>query len=146
MTDCEHIDDAAAYVLGALPDDEVEPFVAHLATCADLPARGRRAARWPSTRCPLAAPPAAPPPELRGRIMAVVNAEAELLAAAGPEADRPPPPGAARRAGLRERSAGPASRCAPPSPRSPRASSSPSASPVRSWPPAATAPGPCPPR
>ena len=35
--------------------------------------------------------------------MAVVNSEAELLAAAGPEADRPPRPVQARAPGLRER-------------------------------------------
>jgi hypothetical protein len=32
----------------------------------------------------------APPPDLKARIMAEVHREAELLAAAGPEADRPP--------------------------------------------------------
>jgi anti-sigma-K factor RskA len=39
---------------------------------------------------PLAAPQVAPPPELKMRIMAAVEAEADLLEAAGPEADRPP--------------------------------------------------------
>ena len=53
-----------------------------------LPRRGRRAALAADT-LPLAAPPVAPPPELRDRVMAMVRSEAELLHAAGPRADRP---------------------------------------------------------
>ncbi|MEP6954524.1 MAG: anti-sigma factor [Solirubrobacteraceae bacterium] len=102
MTNCEHIDTAASYVLGALPDPEVEPFVAHLATCAHC-RREVAELTLAANALPLTAPPAAPPPELRGRIMTVVHSEAELLAAAGPEADRPPRPAKAKRAGLRER-------------------------------------------
>lgn len=96
MTDCEHIDTAASYVLGAMPDDEVDPFVAHLTTCA---ACRREVAELTlaANALPLSAPPTAPPPELRGRIMAVVRSEAQLLAAAGPEADRPPAAHKARR-------------------------------------------------
>jgi hypothetical protein len=39
---------------------------------------------------PGAAPPVEPPPELKDRIMAIVNSEAELLRASGAEADVPP--------------------------------------------------------
>ena len=54
---CPLVDDAAAYVLGALPDGECEGYRDHLAGCAalrdkvaeltvvaDVPARGRHAA------------------------------------------------------------------------------------------------------
>lgn len=102
MTDCEHIDTAASYVLGALPEHEVEPFTAHLASC-EACRREVAELTLAANVLPLTAPPAAPPPELRGRIMAVVNSEAQLLAAAGPEADRPPKPAKAKRSGLRER-------------------------------------------
>lgn len=35
MTGCEHRDTAAAYVLGALPDDEHEAFLVHLEGCEE---------------------------------------------------------------------------------------------------------------
>jgi anti-sigma-K factor RskA len=88
----EHDDDflatAAAWVLGALPDDEAQTFAAHLREC---PACREEVARLQSVAdvLPLAAPAAAPPPGLKARIMDVVEREAELLAAAGPDADRP---------------------------------------------------------
>ena len=85
---CTFADDAAAYLLGALPEDDVRAFEAHLATCehcqltvAEL---GTVVDMLPSSSPPVVAPPA-----LKGRIMAVVNAEAELLAATGAGADRP---------------------------------------------------------
>ncbi len=87
-------DDAAASVLGALPEPEAAAFAAHLETCAACRAEvdGLRAA---ADLLPTAVPVLSPPPELRDRIMAVVEAEAEVLHAAGPSADRPAP--AARR-------------------------------------------------
>jgi anti-sigma-K factor RskA len=90
MTDrCQHADTVAAYLLGALEGEELQRFEAHLEGC---PACGDDliALRTVVDALPVAAPPVAPPPELRARLMATVRAEAELLDAAGPEADRPP--------------------------------------------------------
>src|SRR4051812_25162609 len=88
---CEHRDDAGAWVLGALPEDEHERFAAHLPGCetcrrevADL--------QMAADTLPLAAVPVAPPPELKERIMSVVRAEAAVMGAAGPAADAPPAP------------------------------------------------------
>ena len=77
-----------AYVLRALPDDEEIAFEAHLATCAvcrdqveDL--------RTATDALALLAPPVVAPEHLRGRVMQIVEQEAALLRAAGPEADLP---------------------------------------------------------
>jgi anti-sigma-K factor RskA len=81
-------DALGAYVLGALPADECVGFEAHLAACAacrDDVADLQSAA----DALPASVPPVAPPPELKGRIMAIVESEAALLAAAGERADRP---------------------------------------------------------
>ena len=43
---------------------------------------------------PVAVPPVSPPKELKSRVMSVVESEAELLQAAGSEADRPARPAA----------------------------------------------------
>ena len=77
-----------AYALGALPDDERDELERHLAQCA---ACRRELAELQAAVdvLPAAAPPVRPPPELRDRIMAVVESEAELLRAAGAGADRP---------------------------------------------------------
>lgn len=91
MTSCEHLDTAASYALGALPEDELEAFRAHLETC-DACQREVAELTPAVNALPLTAPPAAPSPELKDRIMATVRSEASLLAAAGPEADRPPAP------------------------------------------------------
>jgi anti-sigma-K factor RskA len=83
-------DAVGAYVLGALPADECAGFEAHLADCAacrhDV-AQLQEAADV----LPASVPPVAPPPALKGRIMAVVESDAALLAAAGERADRPAP-------------------------------------------------------
>jgi len=97
MSDHVHWEDAAgAYVLGALPDEERRGFEAHLATCeacrAEVDELGGAA-----DVLPVSAPAMAPPPELKARIMAEVNREAELLAAAGSGADRPAKPRRERR-------------------------------------------------
>lgn len=77
-----------AYALGALSPPEVEEVEAHLGACArcrDDLAELRTAADLLA----MAAPVLVPPPELKGRVMEAVEAEAELLEAAGPQADRP---------------------------------------------------------
>jgi anti-sigma factor RsiW len=92
MTDAEHdrwSDSLGAWVLGALPEEERSGVEAHLercAVCREEEAELRAAAH----ALPSMVPQVAPAPELRDRIMRVVEAEAELLAAAGPQADRPP--------------------------------------------------------
>lgn len=86
----ERWDDVVApYVLGALPEDERADFERHLEECEVCRAEAELL-RVPAEALPAAAPQFVPPPELRDRIMLIVNREAELLAAAGPEADRPP--------------------------------------------------------
>lgn len=87
---CERGIDVGAYLLGAMADDERADFAAHLEACDDC----RTDVAWlrpAADALPLSAPVVTPPPELRDRIMAVVRSEAELLRAAGPEADRPAP-------------------------------------------------------
>jgi anti-sigma-K factor RskA len=89
MSNHEHWDDAAgAYVLGALPEDERRGFEAHLSTCESCRAEVVELA-GAADALPVSAPAMLPPPELKARIMAEVNREAELLAAAGSGADRP---------------------------------------------------------
>lgn len=78
---------AAAWVLNALPDDEAAAFEAELAENADLRDEVARL-RPVADLLALAAPSQEPPPGLQGRIMAIVDREADLLSAAGPEADR----------------------------------------------------------
>jgi len=82
---CEHRDDAGAWVLGALPDEERARFAAHLPDCqtcrrevADL--------QMVADTLPLAAAQVTPPPELKERIMSVVRAEAAATGAAEPAA------------------------------------------------------------
>jgi anti-sigma-K factor RskA len=87
---CPHRDDAGPWVLGALAEDDARAFAAHLQGCAVC--RGEVDALQPvADVLPMAAPQEVPPPALKGRIMAIVESEAALLAAAGPEADRVAP-------------------------------------------------------
>jgi anti-sigma-K factor RskA len=87
-------DAAAAWVLGALPDDEAAAFEAALAHSPQAQAEVARL-QPVADALGLAVPPADPPPSLKANVMAIVEREAQLLAAAGPEADQPPRPGAA---------------------------------------------------
>ncbi len=99
---CPHADTVASYLLGALPQDEATHFESHLDDCPSC--RHDIAALRPVVDAlPAAAPPAEPPLELRGRLMATVRAEAELLQAAGPSADKPAPLPKPARPPLRER-------------------------------------------
>ena len=88
MTGCEHRETAAAYVLGALPEDEHERFVAHLAGCDDC-RESVAALQVAADALPLAAVQVGPPPELKDRIMSVIRTEAELLGAAEARGDAP---------------------------------------------------------
>jgi anti-sigma-K factor RskA len=87
--DCRHRDDAGPWVLGALDEEDARAFALHLESC---PSCRREVAELQVVAdvLPMAAPQVVPPPSLKGAIMAVVESEAQLLRAAGPEADRPP--------------------------------------------------------
>ena len=89
MTDhARWADSAAAYLLGALEDSERAGFEAHAAGCPDC--REEIAfLRVATDALPASVGQHEAPAALKDRIMNVVNAEAELLRAAGPEADRP---------------------------------------------------------
>ena len=81
-------DSLGAWMLGALPEEEeAAEFRAHLAECADCRADAE-SLRVAVDALPASASPALPPPALKGRVMAIVEREASLLQAAGPEADR----------------------------------------------------------
>lgn len=83
--ECPQSAEAGAFVLGAL-DDEDHDYRAHLAGCPICRAEVAEL-RVVIDAVPGAAPDAVASDELRARVMAVVRAEAELLKAAGPDAD-----------------------------------------------------------
>ncbi|MDP2712116.1 MAG: anti-sigma factor [Solirubrobacteraceae bacterium] len=85
---CPRIDDAASYVLRAMPDEEWEQYAAHVGDCGVCAAKIAELG-FVSDALLNAVPQLSAPPEIRSRVMAAVNAEAELLQAAGPMADRP---------------------------------------------------------
>jgi anti-sigma-K factor RskA len=82
-------DDAAAWVLGALTDEEARDFE-RLMESNPVAREEVEELRRATDVLPFAAEPVAPPPELRSRIMAAVESEAQLLRAADASADRPP--------------------------------------------------------
>lgn len=85
-------DAVGAYLLEALPEDERAAFEAHLETCAEC-REDVAMLRVASDSLPASVQQISPPPELKSRIMAVVQAEADLLAAAsGDRADLPERP------------------------------------------------------
>jgi anti-sigma-K factor RskA len=78
-----------AFILGALPEPESERVRRHLGACREC----RTELEWlrvAADALPASVTPVDPPPELKARVMAIVEAEAELLQAAGEAADRPP--------------------------------------------------------
>jgi anti-sigma-K factor RskA len=91
MSGCEHRDTVASYVLGALPEDEHERFVSHLAGCDEC-RRGVAELQVAADALALAAVQLAPPPELRDRIMTVVRSEAQLRHAAEAAPSEQPAP------------------------------------------------------
>jgi anti-sigma-K factor RskA len=88
MTRDEWFDSAAGYLLHALEPGEDERFEQHLAGCASCRAEVERL-RVAAEALPASPVQLSPPADLKDRIMSIVNAEAELLRAAGPEADAP---------------------------------------------------------
>jgi anti-sigma-K factor RskA len=96
MTGCEHGIDTGAWVLGALDEREAAAFEEHVRTCAHCQAEVARL-RAPADALALTTQQLAPPAALKDRIMRTVESEAQLLRAAGPEADRPQPERARRR-------------------------------------------------
>jgi anti-sigma-K factor RskA len=84
-------DSVGAYLLGALEPDEAAEFEQHLEGCQAC-TRDVAELRVAADALPVSVPLVSPPPELKGRIMAVVESEAALLSAAGGRADAPPRP------------------------------------------------------
>jgi len=80
-----------AYLLGALEPRELERFEAHLAEC-EICRRDVADLKVAADALPVGVQLVSPPPALKDRIMAVVNSEAELLAAGGRRADEPARP------------------------------------------------------
>jgi anti-sigma-K factor RskA len=68
-------DAAGAWVLGALDEEETWSFRAHLEVCAACRDEVERL-RVAADALPVTAPPVEPPPELKQRLMAIVEAEA----------------------------------------------------------------------
>jgi anti-sigma-K factor RskA len=81
----------AAYALGALPEAESARVKQHLSSCREC----RADLEWLRSAVdtlPASVPQVEPPPALKARVMQIVEAEAELLRAAGEAADQPPKP------------------------------------------------------
>jgi anti-sigma factor RsiW len=81
-------DSVGSYLLGALPDDERDGFLAHLEDCP-VCRRDVEELQIAAEALPLSVPAVAPPAALKDRIMSVVESEAELLAAASDDVAAP---------------------------------------------------------
>lgn len=90
------LESVGAYVLRAMPEDEETEFKRHLSTCATCRVQVQEL-RAATDALALAPPPVVPSANLRARVMQVVEQEAALLRAAGPEADVPVRPARERR-------------------------------------------------
>ena len=88
MNSCPRIDDAASYVLRAIPDGEWEGYAAHVSGCEACAAKIEELS-FVADALLSAVPQLSAPPEIRSRVMSVVRAESELLQASGAMADRP---------------------------------------------------------
>jgi anti-sigma-K factor RskA len=84
---CPHRDDAGPWVLGALGGEDESAFRAHLEDCDACRDEVTRL-QMVADVLPMAAPRVAAPPELKRRIMAVVESEARQSRAGDAEADR----------------------------------------------------------
>jgi anti-sigma-K factor RskA len=87
--DCDQRLQAAAYLLGALEPDEAADYREHLDECASC-RHELGELRPAASALPASAPPMRAPEPLIREVMERVRAEAELLNAAGPRADRVP--------------------------------------------------------
>jgi len=85
----ECLESLGAYALGALPADEAEGVRQHLSDCRECRAE-LTWLRGAVDALPASVTPTLPPPELKARLMEIVESEADLLRAAGEAADRPP--------------------------------------------------------
>ena len=81
-------DEAAAWVLGALDNTEAAEFVRRMEASPEV-RKEVAELQEAADALPFSVVPVGPQPELRDRIMAVVESEAELLHATGARADRP---------------------------------------------------------
>jgi anti-sigma-K factor RskA len=86
--ECRFRDDVGPWVLGALDEPDARAFASHMDACAHC-RREVAELRVVAEVLPMAAPQVVPPPELESRIMSIVAADADVLRAAGPQADRP---------------------------------------------------------
>ena len=86
--DCPQLANAGAYALGALEENELALYREHMEDCAQCRAE---VAELQSVvdELPMSVSPESAPAALRGRILADVRSEAELLNAAGHAADEP---------------------------------------------------------
>ncbi|MDQ6750972.1 MAG: anti-sigma factor [Actinomycetota bacterium] len=89
-----------AYALHALPDEDMHDLELHLRSCERC-REDLAGLRLAVDALPAAASPLMAPPQLKQRILSSVSSEAQLLRAAGAEADRVPVRRPPRRSGLR---------------------------------------------
>jgi len=87
---CLRTDDAASYVLRAMPDEEAEAYRYHLGDCEECATKVKEL-EFVAHALLSGVPQLTAPPQIRDRVMRTMQAEAKLLQAAGAEADRSKP-------------------------------------------------------